>query len=340
MSFLEGYWYEEGNSAVSKSRIIGAKYFSPFFWLLRFFSFFYLMAIVIRRKAYQWGIFRIYSFDIPILVVGNLTVGGTGKTPLVITLAALLKTAGYHPGIVSRGYGGHAKHYPLSVTLETNPHESGDEAVLIAQRTQCPVVVAPKRVEAVRYLQKNYPSCDIVISDDGLQHLAMARDIEMVVIDGQRGFGNGYYLPAGPLREPIKRMNDVDFVFYNGKDFHIKPECFIELFNDEKKLNLDHFSGQTIHAVMGIGNPQRFLKTLIDLHIQYKAHIFPDHHEFTEKDFEFTDSAPIIMTEKDAVKCRKMVKTNNLYYLKVSAIIDNEKNSFQDALLQRIRKIV
>lgn len=324
MSFLEKYWYEKNQSC------------SLVLWALKFLSVFYCLAIIIRKKVYQWGIFNVYSLDIPVIIVGNLTVGGTGKTPLVITLAALLKTAGYYPGIVSRGYGGHAQHYPLSVTPETNPHESGDEAVLIAQRTQCPVVVAPKRVEAVRYLQKK-SQCDVIISDDGLQHLAMARDIEIVVVDGQRGFGNGYCLPAGPLREPIFRMKNVDFIFVNGKDFHIKPECFIEIFNEEKTLKPNHFSGQTVHAVMGIGNPQRFLQTLTDLNILYEAHIFPDHHEFTAKDFIFADSAPIIMTEKDAVKCRKMtINNNNLYYLKVSAIIDDEKNSFKDDFLKRI----
>ena len=316
-------------------------YLKTFFvaWLLCF-SGAYKIVIYLRKKAYNLGILKSFSVNVPVIVVGNLTVGGTGKTPLVIALAAYLKQGGYRPGIISRGYGGKSASYPLKVTEKTTAREAGDEAVLLAYRTQCPVVVAPKRMAAVDKLVKE-SKCNIILSDDGLQHLAMKRDLEIMVIDGKRRFGNQHCLPAGPLREPLARYKTVDFRVTNGipqkgeYGMSVKPENFICLANNEL-FNLAHFEKQVVNVVTGIGNPERFFSTLDSLKLDYKSHIFPDHHIFCEKDLLFYDKKPIIMTEKDAVKCKNFKMVNNIYYLKVEAKMDE---SFKKDFLSRLNKL-
>lgn len=299
------------------------------------------------------------QLKIPVIVVGNLTVGGTGKTPLVIALAEYLKQGGYRPGIVSRGYGGRSANYPLYVSAETSPFDAGDEAVLLAHRTGCPVVVAPKRIEAVRFLQA-HSDCNIVLSDDGLQHWPMKRDIEILVIDGKRRFGNGQCLPAGPLRESESRSETVDFLVTNvtnAKDngkippappflkggikeeytFQVHPECFIHMATGES-YPLDFFHEQDVHVVTAIGCADRFLDTLKNLKIEINndARVLPDHHVFVEKDLMFDQKMPIIMTEKDAVKCEGFDK-NHLYYLKVTPELDA---SFKEAFMKKLNQVI
>lgn len=319
-----------------------------FFRLLQLLSFGYKAIIFLRKKAYQHGIFKSFGSKIPVIVVGNLTIGGTGKTPLIIFLAEHLRKKGYHPGIVSRGYGGKSAVYPLLVTKEITPKQAGDEAVLLAERTKCPVVVAPKRAEAVNFLEAQ-SNCDIILSDDGLQHLAMRRDMEIIVIDGERNFGNGFCLPAGPLRESTKRCKTVDFLIKNSGnkntthscvpyfayEMNILPETFVHICRDQS-FPLNFFEKQSVHVVTGIGNPNRFLTTLAFLKLNYDTRLFPDHHEFTEKNIQFTQKAPIVMTEKDAVKCRYLVSSHDMYYLKITT---NIEPTFIAAFFEKLEKI-
>lgn len=290
------------------------------------------------------------NFNIPVIVVGNITVGGTGKTPFVIWLAQFLKDRGYHPGIVSRGYGGKSKHYPLTVMPDSDPHQAGDEAVLLSMRTHCPVVIDPDRVNAVRYLLENH-QCNIIISDDGLQHYRLARDLEIVIIDGERQMGNGFCLPAGPLREPVTRLDNVDFIIINtsnndknldkdidididtSKDkplknnaiqkynMYLNPGKIYNLFSPELEAIPDYFQGEPIHAIAGIGNPERFFSQLRSLGLSIWPHSFTDHHRFSQKDLNFSIESKIIMTEKDAVKCKDFADYR-YWCLPVSAEID------------------
>lgn len=287
----------------------------------------------LRRTAYQLGIFKSHKFSVPVIVVGNITIGGSGKTPFVIWLVEYLKAQGYKPGIVSRGYGGRADQYPCSVNACMDVRQVGDEPVMLVERTQCPMVVAPKRVAAVEHLLKNN-ACDVVISDDGLQHYAMQRYREIAIIDESRSFGNGFCLPAGPLREAVSRLAKMDLIVHNGAyanlakhpvpsvSMQIKPEIFVNV-TREQQQSLAEFSGKTVHAVAAIGNPGRFFKTLRDLDIQVIEHPFADHHYFKSDDLNFAGDYPIVMTEKDAVKCRSLA-LENLWYLRVSAEVDGE----------------
>jgi len=264
---------------------------------------------------------------VPVIVIGNISVGGTGKTPLVIFLAQWLKSQGYQPGIVSRGYGGKATHWPQEVTADSDPILVGDEPVLIAKRTSCPMAVSPNRPEAVQKLI-NENKCNIIISDDGLQHYALGRDIEIAVINGQQKFGNGFLLPAGPLREPVSRLKSVDFVVTNGQGtfpfstfkMQLIPGEIYQVSHPMNKLNLDDIH-QPIQAIAGIGNPQRFFDTLKSLNLQIIEHPFPDHHAFKLKDIDFGQDALILMTEKDAVKCQAFAN-ERCWCLPVEAKVD------------------
>ena len=225
----------------------------------------------IRYWAYQAGILSQTKLAVPVIVVGNIVVGGSGKTPLVVYLVDLLTKAGYQPGIISRGYGGQASHWPQHVTATSDPLLVGDEPVLLAQRCQCPIVVAPNRVAAGQQLLANY-ACNVIVSDDGLQHYALQRDIEIAVMDTRRGIGNGWRLPAGPLRESIERLQTVDFVVYNQADqanndkifapathhMSLQPIELVNLLNQQQTQPLAAFAERTVHAIAGIGDPQRF----------------------------------------------------------------------------------
>lgn len=277
-------------------------------WLLWPLSAIYRVITHIRRLAYHHDFFTRHQMPVPVIVVGNISVGGTGKTPFVIWLAQQLLQAGYQPGIISRGYGGHAAHYPVDVNAASNPKQAGDEPVLIARQVSCPIVVDPNRSRAAAHLLSQH-QCDVIISDDGLQHYALKRDIEIVLVDGQRRFGNKYCLPAGPLREPMSRLKQVDFVVYHGNDdasdyqMQLKLEQLINLHDNNQTQSLDELTGEEVHAVAAIGNPQRFFDQLCQHGLIVHPHAFTDHHPFTASDLAFGDKLPILMTEKDAVKC-------------------------------------
>ncbi len=270
-----------------------------------------------HRWLYKIGHYKSENLSVPVIVVGNITVGGTGKTPLCIHLAKLLTKEGYRVGIISRGYGGETTTKMVLPTSKIS--EVGDEALLIIQQTDCPMAVGAKRAEAGKFLLKNTP-CDVILADDGLQHYALKRDIEIAVIDGDRRFGNNICLPAGPLREPIERLNSVDFVVVNGEpaentawhewQMQLMGDITINLKTGEKKP-LTEFKNVSCHAIAGIGNPERFFKQLEKAGISKRTdHSFPDHHVFTADEIVFKNEC-VFMTQKDAVKCQNFATENH-----------------------------
>ena len=282
----------------------------------------------LRRWVYLWGIRSATKLHVPVIIVGNISVGGTGKTPMVIWLAQYLRAEGWKPGIVSRGYGGTAIDRPQWVEKQSNPGEVGDEPVLIAIRTACPVVVGSNRVQAAQMILDN-SDCNLIVSDDGLQHYRLGRDIEIAVIDGQRRFGNGCCLPIGPLREPIGRLKSVDLIVSNGNSasgeysMELQGNTAVNLFDPCCKIPLEQFSSQDCHAVAGIGNPRRFFDHLRAFGVSCEEHEYPDHHEFCFADFDFTGSSPLLMTEKDAVKCKSFARAN-FWFVPVDAHLDEQ----------------
>ncbi|MBT8420396.1 MAG: tetraacyldisaccharide 4'-kinase [Gammaproteobacteria bacterium] len=315
---------------------------APLSWLFR-------AAVSVRRFAYRHHLATVHHPGIPLVVVGNITTGGTGKTPLVIWLAKFLQEQGLRPAIVVRGYGGRANHWPQWVDANADPALVGDEAVLLARRTHGKVVASPNRVAAVRALMA-HTDCNLILSDDGLQHYAMARDIEIAVVDKVSGYGNGRCLPAGPLREPISRLATVDFVMVNhgasqdldsclpGRDEYgmtLLPGNLRQVTDEEKERPADAFRGMPVHAVCGIGRPDRFFQTLRRLGLDIKSHAFPDHHPFRPKDVAFEDGLPVLMTEKDAVKCRRFADANH-WYLSVDAA---PESAFGTRLLTLLREM-
>lgn len=263
--------------------------------------------------------------SVPVIVVGNITVGGVGKTPVVLALVKHLQQAGYKPGIISRGYQGRSDHYPLVVTESTAPKIAGDEPVLLAKLSGCPVVVDPNRPAAAQNLSDNF-DVDIILSDDGLQHYPLARDIEIVVIDGERGLGNEHCLPSGPLREPVSRLYEVDGILVNGGDYSCEASHRFKLVPSDilsLKGTTANITEKRVHGIAAIGNPDRFFNTLRALGFDVIEHPFPDHHHFTPEDFFFDDALPILMTAKDAVKCQT-IDLNNGYYLPVEAELPHE----------------
>ena len=268
---------------------------------------------IARRR--QSGLQRDLCHGLPVIVVGNLSVGGTGKTPVVQALVKYLQQAGWRVGLVSRGYGGSAPQYPLWVDPSTPVEHSGDEAALLVQTTGAPMAVAPVRSEAVAMLARQ-DWCDVVISDDGLQHYAMPRVWEIAVVDGQRGFGNGYCLPLGPLREPLDRLETVDCIWVNGhkadpalpgRSFRLETQALEPLYDAPAASPASLPARKTpVHAIAGIGNPGRFFNTLSTLGFETITHIFPDHHRYQTSDLPEEDGLPLMMTEKDAVKFRAL----------------------------------
>lgn len=290
-----------------------------------------------RKFLYRIGVFKIQRLPVPVIIVGNITVGGTGKTPLVIALAKLLTEHGYKVGIISRGYGGDA--VPRLVSAVSDAKQVGDEAVLMAQKTACPVAVAPLRIEAGQLLLANAPQCNVILSDDGLQHYALHRDIEIVVIDGERRFGNGYCLPAGPLREPIHRLKTVDFIVVNGTktetneyEMQLVGDTAVNLSTGEEKPLAAFKDISKLHAIAGIGYPARFFNSLSKLGLQFEEHEFPDHHDFVSTDIAFNET--VLMTEKDAVKCRAFATLQH-WFVPVSANLDSR---FIEQLLTQLRE--
>ena len=289
----------------------------PLSTLLLPLSWLYRLVVAGRKFIYSSGILPVRKVGAPVIVVGNLTTGGTGKTPLVTWLARYLQSHGHKPGIISRGYAGARGKRVRQVGPDSDPDLVGDEPVLLAQRTGCPVAVSPNRVKAAEEVLQQ-TDCDILLCDDGLQHTPLDRDIEIVVIDGDRRFGNRRCLPAGPLREPMARLNTVDLVVANGKaesdEFLMEYTCLpARSLDGRHERALSGFKDQIVHAVAAIGNPERFFSTLRQNGINIKQHVFPDHYGFRQSDLEFDDAAAVLMTEKDAVKCRRYTLENTWY---------------------------
>ncbi len=293
--------------------------------LLSPFSLLYRIIIYFRRLLFRLGLKKTTYFPVPLIVVGNITVGGNGKTPLVIALVEFLKTQGFKPGLVSRGYKGKAPSWPQVVEPDNHPEWYGDEPVMLVKKTDCPMVVGPDRVAAVKALLEKY-DCDVVISDDGLQHYAMGRDIEIAVIDGERRFGNGFCLPAGPLREPQTRLRGVDFTVCNGNSVY-KDEYSMQLVAGDfyqliNPKNNNFVTEKTVHAVAGIGYPKRFFQQVVAMGYTVVEHPFPDHHDYTVADFDFLKDDIVIMTEKDAVKCLSFAD-ERFWCLPVKAVVSD-----------------
>jgi tetraacyldisaccharide 4'-kinase len=303
-----------------------------------------------RNLLYDQGWLPIERPTFKVISVGNLTVGGTGKTPLTIYLANELSAAKLRVGIVSRGYGrrGGGARY---VHADSDWRDVGDEPVIVARRTGCPTMVAADRVAAARTLIAR--GADVILSDDGLQHLALGRDCEIVVIDGSRGFGNGHLLPAGPLREPPAALGRAGIVVVNGEPAHGSLEGMLPAGTLKMRLvaqpavrldghgapsELAAFSGRRVHAVAGIGNPQRFFRELSGFGLEVIAHPFPDHHPFTARELAFADDLPILMTEKDAVKCAPFANAR-LWCVPVSAAFSaSERQALLARVLGKVRK--
>jgi tetraacyldisaccharide 4'-kinase len=311
----------------------------PTAWALWPPSLVFRAVAALRRGGYRATRLLRRRVRVPVVVVGNLTVGGSGKTPLVVWLAEELRRVGLRPGIVSRGYGGRAL-APTPVTPGSDPAEVGDEPVLLAARAGCPVYVGRRRAAVARALLKNH-GCEVILSDDGLQHYALRRDIEIVVIDGQRRFGNGFCLPAGPLREPASRLREVDYVLVNGRAgegefaMGVAAETVVSLSDTEVTQPLAAFRHQRVHAVAGIGHPQRFFDTLRAHGLEVEPHAFPDHHAYRREEIAFGDGRPVLMTEKDAVKCRAFA-TEQCWFVPVQAVPDSR---FAAALLAEVRAL-
>lgn len=289
--------------------------------------------VSVRKYLYKKGWLRSYRLAVPVIVVGNINVGGTGKTPLVIWLVEQLKLAGLKPGIISRGYGGTVKTV-VEVKATSLPQDVGDEPVLIAARTASPVFVGVNRVHAGQSLLQAYPECNVVISDDGLQHYRLQRDIEIVVVDGAKGLGNGYLLPAGPLREPESRLKTVDALVSNGAVHHhhlaernpiemrLESTLFYQLSHSEVKADASAFLNKKAKAIAGIGNPERFFLQLRSMGLVFESKVYDDHYAYQSIDFENDNADVLFMTEKDAVKCRSFAKPN-FWVLPVNAVIEN-----------------
>ena len=322
MNWLQNHWYR----------------ITPLHIILFPISLVFRLVVALRREMYRNGSLPSNQLLLPVIVIGNINVGGTGKTPLTLALAQQLAEHGRHPLIVSRGFGGSTKR-PQYVSETSNPLQVGDEPLLMAQRNICPVWIGRDRANTARAAFQAHPQCDVLLCDDGLQHYRLQRDAEIAVIDGARRFGNGLMLPAGPLREPVSRLQEVDAVVVNGDDaaagqykMRLSGDTFYNLLDPDIKAPADHFKGTKNHAVAGIGNPQRYFQHLEALGLSFTPHAFPDHHPYRADELSFADCEAIIMTEKDAVKCAAFADAR-YWVLRVDARIDS-------ALLEHIlRKI-
>jgi subfamily B ATP-binding cassette protein MsbA len=334
--FMPEYENETSTSFVVDS------WYKKSLWLYLLYPFSLIFSFITnrRRKKFLNNEYESFESDIPIIVVGNLTIGGTGKTPLVKHIALELIKRGYKPGIVSRGYGGKFKE-TLQVTEDTPVKNTGDEAQILA-KLNIPFYIDKNRVRAVKTIIKNH-NCDVIISDDGLQHYAMGRDIEIAVIDGKRRFGNSLTFPAGPLRESKKRLQSVDFIVNNSGPteeneylMSISPSKFVHL-KSGKSYSVEKWPmHKQIHAVAGLGNPGRFFDLLEKLGFDINRHPFPDHHNFLSSDIYYLDHLPIVMTEKDASKCKDF-DNNKIWYLTIDADVNNK---FIENIDKRLKSIL
>lgn len=303
-------------------------------WLLLPLSGVYWLLLAVRRFLYDSGFLQTHKASVPVIIVGNITAGGTGKTPTVLWLVEELRNRGFTPGVVSRGYGGSSAGTSMRVEADSSAAVVGDEPALIARRARCPVVVDPNRVRAAEMLVED--GVDVIVADDGLQHYRLARDYEICVIDGARGLGNRRLLPAGPLRESSRRLNAVEQVLVNGSlkgnEYELTAAeqnavSFELVATDACRLNeslvrpLERFRNMTVHAVAAIGNPTRFFDLLRREEIQVIEHVFPDHAQLAADDLDFGDEFDVFMTEKDAVKLGRKMK-DKFWYVPVDLSMD------------------
>lgn len=300
---------------------------TPLHLILFPLSLLFRLLVALRRALYRGGILPSYKLPVPVIVVGNISAGGTGKTPLTLALAQQLIDRGRHPLIVSRGYGGTAQQ-PRHVDADSDARQVGDEPLLMARRNLCPVWIGKDRAAAAQAALQTHPQCDVVLCDDGLQHYRLQRDAEVAVIDGARGFGNGFMLPAGPLREPVARLRTVDAVVVNGGKtstgqyaMRLSGEVFHNLLDPGKTAAAGHFHKLNNHAVAGIGHPPRYFRYLQTLGIPFTPHAFPDHHPYSAADLAFAGCDAILLTEKDAVKCAAFADAR-YWVLRVDAQLD------------------
>jgi len=321
---IEHVWYGESNAALL---------LLPFAWLFR-------LAVAMRRFAYRSGLLRRSHCGVPVIVVGNITVGGTGKTPLVAWIASRLAADGRNVGILSRGYGGAAGGVPRFVTADSPADVVGDEPLLLARQTAAQVCVGADRILAARRLVDE-AHVDVIVCDDGMQHYRLERDLEIAVVDGVRGLGNGYMLPAGPLREPAQRLRDVDLLFVNGgartvpgRRFELRPGAAKSLAGDSER-DLDAFAGRRVWAVAGIGNPGRFETMLRERRIEPMLVDVPDHGTVSLAALRREASWPILMTAKDAVKYSSE-DSDDAWYVPVDLEMSSDDEA---ALLNRLRKL-
>lgn len=331
-SFLNRCWYGHGIGCLVAR------------WLLIPFSLLFRLLAASRVLAYRWGWLHAERLPVPVVVVGNLTAGGAGKTPLTLALVTWLQEAGYKPGIVSRGYGGRGRQ-AMPVLPDSDPVLVGDEPVLLARRAGCPVWVGRKRAEAGRQLLLFHPEVDVLVADDGLQHYALARDMEFVVVDGQRGFGNGWSLPAGPLREPMRRLKQAGAVVLNGDApfnldiplfrMRMRGERFSNLLDPGQTVDASALADAPAHAIAGIGNPQRFFDSLLEKGLSVVPHAFPDHHAFKPEDLP---AGRLVMTEKDAVKIAPLAQELGRQDCWVLAVDAELEPGLKELMLSQLNK--
>lgn len=296
------------------------------FYLLVPASLIFMIIVTIRRYLYQKGWFKSYALPVPVIIVGNIRVGGTGKTPITLWLAQYLKTQGLKPGIVTRGYKGQRSKAQdvMVVAKNSDPRVVGDEAFLLAKNSDCPVVVGRSRVAAAQALLKHFPATQLIICDDGLQHYALKRNVEIALINNKRVKENSFCLPAGPLREPVTRLKQVDLILEYEKDFYFIPKVWRRVNDPKITCPLNTFKFKILQVVCGIGQPERFNKSLKKLDYTIRITTYADHHDFTAEDFKkFKQDDVVVMTEKDAVKCYSFA-SDNMWYLEVETSLSSE----------------
>ncbi len=301
-------------------------------YLLLPLSWMYFLIHGIKVWMYRFGLQRPVKVQVPVIVIGAITAGGSGKTPLVIAVARQLKARGYRPGVITRGYRGQSSKWPRLVTPDTPVLEVGDEALLIRVSTDLPVVAGPDRVQDARLLIEKC-SCDVIVSDDGFQHLALYRDLNIAVTDSVFGLGNGWGLPAGPLREPVCGLKRADIKVRNGnfgheagRDDHTMDMQILGIRNlaDGRAIDIAELRHGPVHAVAALGNPERFFRQLEGLGVEIIRHRFADHHFYSPEDLMFDDNLPILMTEKDAIKCRDLPHRDRLLVVEARAMVPDD----------------
>ncbi|PIE39161.1 MAG: tetraacyldisaccharide 4'-kinase [Gammaproteobacteria bacterium] len=316
-----------------------AAWYRGAWWLILLYpvSLLFRFVAAVRKWLYQTGLKTSWRAPVPVVIVGNITLGGTGKTPVIISLVQALQAAGKNVAVISRGYGA-AGPFPHRVTADSRAEQCGDEPLLIYQRTGCVVVAGPKRRLSIEMALREQP-IDIVLCDDGLQHYALARDYEIAVLDAARGVGNGWCLPAGPLREPPSRLQSVDTVLYRGgsaADTAVTYQfgALVNLKTGEQRAFSPASLGESVYALAGIGQPQQFFDALLAQGFRPEPHIFADHHRFTARDLQALGDKPLIMTEKDAVKCRSFASDKH-WFLPISATLPDGLAEALIALCER-----